>query len=33
MIERPTGLGAQPNNEFVHQKEQWEAASAKGKAR
>ncbi|HET7813175.1 MAG TPA: methylmalonyl-CoA mutase family protein [Candidatus Baltobacteraceae bacterium] len=33
MIERPSGLGAQPTNEFVHQKEQWEAASAKGKGR
>ena len=33
MIQRPSGLGAQPNNEFIHQKEQWEAASAKGKGR
>ncbi|HEV3141580.1 MAG TPA: methylmalonyl-CoA mutase family protein, partial [Vicinamibacterales bacterium] len=33
MIARPSGLGAQPTNEFVHQKEHWEAASAKGKAR
>jgi methylmalonyl-CoA mutase N-terminal domain/subunit len=33
MIERPNGLGAQPTTEFVHQKEQWEAASAKGKSR
>jgi methylmalonyl-CoA mutase, N-terminal domain len=33
MIERPSGLGAQPTNEFVHEKEQWEAASAKAKGR
>jgi len=33
MIERPSGLGAEPTNEFLHQKEQWEAASARGKGR
>jgi methylmalonyl-CoA mutase N-terminal domain/subunit len=33
MIQRPSGLGAQPTNEFIHEKEQWEAASAKGKGR
>jgi methylmalonyl-CoA mutase, N-terminal domain len=33
MIERPSGLGAEPTNEFVHQKEQWEAASARSKGR
>src|SRR5579884_4051623 len=33
MINRPSGLGAEPTNEFVHQKEQWEAASGRGKGR
>ncbi|MBV9272217.1 MAG: methylmalonyl-CoA mutase [Candidatus Eremiobacteraeota bacterium] len=33
MIDRASGLGAQPTNEFVHEKEQWEAASARGKQR
>ncbi len=33
MIQRPSGLGAQPTNEFIHEKEQWEAASAKGTRR
>ncbi|MDQ2871973.1 MAG: methylmalonyl-CoA mutase family protein [Candidatus Eremiobacteraeota bacterium] len=33
MIERPSGLGAPPTNEFVHEKEQYEAAAAKGKGR
>ncbi len=33
MIDRPSGLGAQPTGEFIHQKDQWEAASAKGRRR
>ncbi|HEY8298238.1 MAG TPA: methylmalonyl-CoA mutase family protein [Candidatus Baltobacteraceae bacterium] len=33
MIERPSGLGAQPTTQFVQQQEQWEAAAAKGKGR
>ncbi len=33
MIQRPSGLGAQPTTEFVHEKEQWEAASARGRGR
>ncbi|MDQ2662529.1 MAG: methylmalonyl-CoA mutase family protein [Candidatus Eremiobacteraeota bacterium] len=33
MIERPSGLGAAETSEFVHQQDQWEAASAKGKPR
>jgi methylmalonyl-CoA mutase N-terminal domain/subunit len=33
MISRPSGLGAQPTDEFVHQKEHWEAASARGRGR
>ena len=33
MIDRASGLGAQPTNEFVHEKEQWEAASGRGKQR
>ncbi len=33
MIRRPSGVDAQPNDEFVHQKDQWESASAKGKGR
>ncbi len=33
MIERPSGLGAQPTNEFISQKEHWEAASARGVGR
>ncbi|HZZ64821.1 MAG TPA: methylmalonyl-CoA mutase family protein [Candidatus Baltobacteraceae bacterium] len=33
MIQRPSGLGAEPTDEFVHQKEQWEAASSRGKTR
>ncbi|MDQ6826355.1 MAG: methylmalonyl-CoA mutase family protein, partial [Candidatus Eremiobacteraeota bacterium] len=30
MIERPSGLGAITTNQFSHQAEQWEAASARG---
>ncbi len=33
MIERPSGLGASPTNEFAHVKEQWEAAASRGRAR
>ncbi|HEY5257190.1 MAG TPA: methylmalonyl-CoA mutase family protein [Candidatus Baltobacteraceae bacterium] len=33
MIDRPSGLGAQPNPQFEDQKERWKAASAKGKRR
>ena len=33
MIQRPSGLGAQPNDEFTQQKERWEEASARGKGR
>ncbi len=33
MIDRPSGLGAQPNPEFEEEKRTWEAASAKGKPR
>ena len=33
MIQRPSGLGASETAEFVHQHDQWEAASAKGKPR
>ena len=33
MIERPSGLGAQPTPEFEQQEREWAAASAKGKAR
>lgn len=33
MIERPSGLGAAETSEFVHQRDQWDAVSAKGKPR
>ncbi len=33
MIQRPSGLGALPTDEFTEQKEGWEAASARGKGR
>jgi len=33
MIDRPSGLGAEPTPEFQEQEQRWEAASAKGKAR
>jgi methylmalonyl-CoA mutase, N-terminal domain len=33
MIDRPSGLGAEPTPEFQEEERRWEAASAKGKAR
>ena len=33
MIDRPSGLGAEPTPEFQEQEHRWEAASAKGKPR
>ncbi|MBV8245466.1 MAG: methylmalonyl-CoA mutase family protein [Candidatus Eremiobacteraeota bacterium] len=30
---KPSGLSAPPDHEFVHQKEQWEAAASRGKSR
>src|SRR6202012_62939 len=33
MIDRPSGLGASQNPEFLEQEQTWEAASAKGKTR
>src|SRR5579862_384079 len=33
MIERPSGLGAEPTPEFEEQQQRWDAASAKGKPR
>ncbi len=33
MIDRPSGLGAEPTSEFKEEQRRWEAASAKGKPR